>query len=184
MKETKKTGPEEKKSLNEEKPSELSQETADRTPPAMRAPEKDEYTLEVIKDWYGKVDPFTLSNKDPKYEYRFLKDEFKNLSMKTGNMLFQKGGWQLVNRAHLKKLGIADEYIAPDGLYRVGDTVLARIPKELYAEKREYKQKQADAPMNMIKRTMKKGDNASEISSGIHESMKGLQTAKDLGMKS
>jgi hypothetical protein len=142
---------------------------------------KDEYKIEVIKDYYGKIDVFNLSKKDPRFEYRFLRDDFKNLSKKTNNLLFDGGGWELCQRDHLLKLGITERFIAPDGLYRVGDTILARMPKELYAEKIEVKRKRAAAPMSMVKRLVKEGD--PDIGGKeIHESMKGIQTQKQLGM--
>lgn len=143
--------------------------------------EKDEYKVEVIKDWYGRVDPFYLSKKDPKYTYRFLRAEDKNLSIKTGNLLFQKGGWQIVPREHLVSIGIAERYIRADGVYRVGDTVLARIPKDLYNEKLKYKDKRAKEPMEAVTRLIDKGDTRSG-GKEIHDSMKGIQTKKDLGM--
>lgn len=145
------------------------------------APKKDEYTLEVIKDYDGKIDPFYLSAKDPDYEYRFLRDDRKNLSMKTSNMLFQKGGWQIVPREHLPKIGIKDAFISPDGLYRVGDTILARIPKSLFLEKQKQKEANAQAPMDAIKRVEKEGD-PSEGGVDIHRSMKGIQTQEKLRM--
>ena len=144
---------------------------------------KDVYDVEVIKDYYGAVDPFYLSNKDPDYEYRFLRDERKNLSAKTGNMLFQKGGWQIVPREHLiEVLKLEEKYIGPDGVYRVGDTILARIPKKLYQEKQLHKQKKTNEPMDRIKRLTEKGDPKTG-GSEIHDSMKGIQTAEALGMK-
>lgn len=51
-----------------------------------------DYNVEIVRDYYGHVDPFYLSKKDPNYVYRFLRDEHKNISIKTGNLLFQKGG--------------------------------------------------------------------------------------------
>ena len=145
------------------------------------APVKDEYTLEVIKDYDGKIDPFYLSAKDPDYEYRFLRDDRKNLSMKTGNMLFQKGGWQIVPREHLPKIGVKDAFISPDGLYRVGDLILARMPKSLFLDKQKQKEKDAQAPMDAIKRVEKEGD-PSVGGTDVHGSMKGIQTQKKLGM--
>ena len=141
----------------------------------------DKYSVEVVRDYYGKVDPFYLSKKDPNYEYRFLYDNPKNLSLKTGNMLFQKGGWQIVPRDHLKKLGIKEREISPDGVCRRGDTILARIPKELFLEKEKYKKEQAMAPMKTVKRLVEKGDKETG-GKGMHESMRGIETQKQLGM--
>lgn len=143
--------------------------------------EQDEYQIEVIKDYYGKVDVFYLSKKDPRFEYRFLRDDFKNLSIKTGNLLFQKGGWELVNRVHLKSIGIQERFISADGFYRVGDTILSRMPKELFIEKEKVKQYASQAPIKAVKKLLKEGDPSA--GAGMHETMKGIQTAEQLGMK-
>lgn len=144
--------------------------------------EKDVYTIEIIRDPDSKVDPFILSKKDPNYEYRFLRDDFKNISLKTTNLLFQKGGWQICNKAHLQKLGLPERMISPDGLYRVGDTILARIPKKLYEEKFAFKKQQANAPINAIKRLVEKGDPQAGGVGNVHKSMKGFQTKEQLKM--
>lgn len=141
-----------------------------------------EYTLEITRDYYGNIDPFYLSKKDPNYQYRFLRADDKNLSIKTGNLLFQKGGWQLCQRKHLEKLGIHERFISPDGLYRKGDTVLAFMPKELYQEKENEKKRQADYPIKNIQRFLKEGD-PTKGGKEIHGTMKGLQTAKSLGLE-
>jgi hypothetical protein len=149
----------------------------------MASVKQGEYNVEIIRDYYGNVDPFYLSKKDPDYAYRFLRDEHKNLSIKTGNLLFQKGGWQICPREHLLKLGLKESEISPDGMLRRGDTILAFMPKKLYEEKNVYKREQANRPMDAIKRLIKEGD-SSQGGKDIHETMKGIQTAKDLGMKS
>jgi hypothetical protein len=141
-----------------------------------------EYNVEIIRDYYGNVDPFYLSKKDPDYKYRFLRDEHKNLSIKTGNLLLQKGGWQICSREHLLKLGIKESEISPDGMLRRGDTILAFMPKALHEEKEKYKLEKANAPMNAIDRLIKEGD-SSTGGKEMHDTMKGIQTAKDLGMK-
>jgi len=143
---------------------------------------KDEYNIEVIRDYDGKIDPFYLDKKDPEYHYRFLRNDFKNLSKKTGNVLFQGAGWQLVQSVHLKKLGIADRFIAPDGLYRVGDTVLARMPKKLFEEKQAHKVKEANSVMDAVKRRVETGD-PNVDGTRPHPTMRGLETGKQLGMK-
>lgn len=146
---------------------------------------KDDYNVEIIRDYYGNVDPFYLSQKDPNFEYRFLRDDSKsggkNISIKTGNLLFQKGGWQICPRNHLLKIGIKERELSPDNLLRRGDTILAFIPKDLFKEKQQEKIKRANEPMNAIKRLVKKGD-ASIGGKDIHETMKGIQTKEKLGM--
>ena len=66
----------------------------------------EEYTAEIIRDYYGNIDPFYLSKKDPNYAYRFLLETPDNLSLKSGNLLFQKGGWQICNKQHLLRIGM------------------------------------------------------------------------------
>lgn len=139
-----------------------------------------EYNAEIIKDYYGNIDPFYLSKKDPKFEYRFLRDETKNLSIKTGNLLFQKGAWKLCSREHILRLGIEERYLSPDGLMRRGDTILAFMPKELYAEKLKQKKVKADAPVKAVQRMLDKGD-PSMGGKDVHSSMKGIQPKDKLG---
>ena len=139
----------------------------------------EEYSLEIVRDYYGNVDPFYLSKKDPEYAYRFLRDDHKNLNLKTGNMLFQKGGWQITPKAHLLKLGIKESDIAPDGLLRRGDQILAFMPKKIFEEKQKHKAEQAKNPSKMINRLLKEGD-PNTGGKGLHESMKGIQTQEAL----
>ena len=141
-----------------------------------------EYTVEIVRDFYGQVDPFYLSQKDPEYAYRFLRDDQKNISTKTHNLLFQKGGWQLCPKAHLLRIGIKERELFADGLLRRGDTVLAFMPKKLFEEKEQYKIKQANEPMKMIARKLKEGD-SSVGGKDIHETMRGIETAEQLRMK-
>lgn len=144
----------------------------------------DEYKITVIKDYDGKVDNFYLSKKDPKYEYRYLADNQQNLSRRTGNMLFQGEGWQLCGREHLKRLGIENEFISPDGFYRMGDLILAFIPKELYRQKIAHKEEKALTQNQSIERLMNEGDVGGMFGVGtIHKTMKGLQTQEQLGLK-
>ena len=128
------------------------------------------------------VDPFYLSKKDPNYQYRFLRDDKKNLSEKTSNLLFQKGGWQIVPRGHLiNKLGISEEFISKDGMYRAGDQILAFMPKKLYLEKEAQKLKRANEPVSAVKRMLDQGDPSM---AGVgHANMRGIQTKEQLGMK-
>ena len=139
-----------------------------------------EYSAEIIRDYYGAIDPFYLSKKDPEFAYRFLRDEPKNLSTKRSNLLLQKGGWQVVPREHLKRLGVKDEEIAPDGMLRRGDTILAFMPKKLFDEKVAYKQSKSREQMTTINRLVKEGDPSA--GKGIHGTMRGLETAKQLRM--
>ena len=140
---------------------------------------KDEYNIEIIKDYDGSIDLFFLNKKDPKYQYRFLRADDKNLSRKTSGLLTDQGGWQLVQSDHLIRMGIRKEELI-DGLYRVGDTVLAFMPKELFEKKEKFKQEKANAPINAVNRMMKDGTKDPEIAS-MGEGMTGLQTEKDLG---
>ena len=141
--------------------------------------EKDEYNINIVRDYDGSIDIFYLSKKDPAYEYRFLRDEQKNLSIKTGNILEQKGGWQLVPREHLVKLGFNERDISPDGLCRRGDTILARIPKDLFKVKDEAKKKKVDDRTRSMERITEKGD-PNTGGKELHQSMKGIQTKEEL----
>lgn len=137
-----------------------------------------EYKIEVIKDWHGNIDPFYLAKKDPRYEYRFLRADDKNLSQATSNMLFQGGGWQLCDKVHCLRIGIQERFIDANGQYRVGDLLLAFIPKHLFEEKRKKDYENANAPIKAIEKRMKEGF---DLDGEIHESMKGIQTEKRLG---
>lgn len=142
-----------------------------------------EYNLEVIKDYYGAVDIFYLNKKDPLYEYRYLNVSEQNMSSKTSNLLFKHGGWMVVPKKHLiEKMGIKEGMLDALGRYRVGDTVLAFIPKDLWKEKEEKKQEEANAPLKAINRLLESGD--SDPSLKPHHTMKGLMTGKQLNMKS
>ncbi len=140
---------------------------------------KPDYTLEVIRDFYGNIDPTYLSNKNPDFEYRWLNSRADNVTLKTGNLLFNKAGWQLCPREHLFKIGIKEKELNPEGYYQRNELILAFMPKSLYLEKEAHKKRQADAPMNMINRLLKKG--SKEAGESIHPTMKGLQTASVLG---
>ena len=134
---------------------------------------QDEYNINVISDYDGKVDLLHLPNPDPKYAYRYLRVDEKNMSIKTGNLLLKKGGWQVVGKDHLLRIGIDETLIAPDGAYRLGkDLILAFMPRELYEKKQEYKQKEANEPIDYYRKVYEKGDSG-----------RGLQTGKALGFK-
>lgn len=140
-----------------------------------------DFSATIIRDYYGNVDPFYLSKKDPNYNYRFIRDEHKNISKKTSNLLLQGGAWQIVPKEHLLRIGIKERELSPDGLYRQGDTILVFIPKKLYEEKLKYKREKTQETTKQIDRLLKKGDPSA--SAGIHESMKGIQTKDQLHMK-
>ena len=55
--------------------------------PIKKKQEEKEYSVEIIRDYYGNIDPFYLSQKDPEYVYRFLRDEHKNLSIMFKNIV-------------------------------------------------------------------------------------------------
>ena len=144
---------------------------------------QDEYELEITRDYYGNVDVTYLAKKDPDYAYRFLRDDFKaggkNISIKTSNLLFQKGGWQVCPEKHLlEKLGFKPHELSPDKHLRRGDLVLAYMPKRLFLEKEAQKYKTANEPIEAVKRLVTEGD--PKRGSGIHETMRGIQTKKQL----
>jgi len=141
---------------------------------------KKEYSAIITKDYYSNIDPFYLSKKDPDFEYRFLRAEDKNLSIKTSDVLAQKGGWQICPREHLKRIGIQNDRMEKDGLYRKGDTVLAFMPKELYLEKERIKEEMRRSRTDAIKRMTKKGDPG--VAGIGHKDMKGLQTQEQMRM--
>ena len=145
---------------------------------------EDEYNIAIVADYDGKIDPFYISNKDPNYEYRFLYSNQTNLSIKTNNMLLQKGGWQICSKEHCLRIGVKEEQIGSDGYYHAGDTVLAFMPKHLHEKKEKYKQTQANEPVDAVQRLLKEGDNSPDISGASvgHESMKGIQTKKQMGL--
>lgn len=95
----------------------------------------DEYTMEVIADNEPGADQFRIQNKDPKFEYRFLRDDKANMGVKTSNLLYLKGGWQVCPTSHLLRLGIKKEMLQPDGSYKVGELILAFMPKQLFNKK-------------------------------------------------
>ncbi len=65
-------------------------------------------------------------------------------------------------------------------MLRRGDQILAFIPKKLWEEKEKYKIERAKEPMQQVDRMLKKGDPS--VGKEIHETMKGIQTQKNLGM--
>lgn len=180
MKENLKEVPEKKKDTVAVKEPKKQEKAPDKTTESAK-----EYNVEIVRDFYGKVDPFYLSKKDSNYAYRFLRDDSKtggkNISIKTGNLLFDKGGWQLCPKAHLMRLGIKETELSVDGFLRRGDTVLAFMPKSLFNEKVAHKDKEAKEKMDAIKRVVEKGD-PTQGGTSIHPTMKGLQTKEQLKM--
>ena len=138
-----------------------------------------EYKVSVIEDYYGAVDVLHLNREDPRYKYRWLNEKPENLTVKTSNVLADKGGWQLCPRKHLvDNLGIDSRKVSADGLYRAGsDLVLAFMPKELHQKKEEFKKRRSNERMSGVDQRLKKGDPSVEREHG------GLQTAKQLGLK-
>lgn len=118
----------------------------------------DEYTMEVIADNEPGADIMRVPNKDPKFEYRFLKDSKENMSVKTSNLLLMKGGWQICPTSHLIRIGIGKNLHHPDGSYRVGELILAFMPKELFAKKMAKDRKNSAEAMAGVKRLVEEGD--------------------------
>lgn len=120
----------------------------------------DEYTMQVIADNEAGADIFRIPNKDPNFEYRFLSDRKENLSVKTSNLLYLKGGWQICPLKHLERIGIKKETLNPDGSYRVGELVLAFMPKQLFEKKAQEDRRKANSAMAGVKRLVEEGDHS------------------------
>lgn len=118
----------------------------------------DEYTMEVIADNEPGADIFRIPSKDTNFEYRFLKDTKENMSVKTSNLLFLKGGWQVCPVKHLLRIGISKDLLHPDGSFRVGELILAFMPKELFVKKQKEDRRKANAAMAGVKRLVEEGD--------------------------
>lgn len=135
-----------------------------------------EYTLQVNFDNSMSVDPTMLPKKDPNCEYRFLRDEPKNLAKKTSALIFHMGGWQIVPKEHaVKKCGIDEKMLAPDGSYRAGELVLAFMPKKYYLMKKADEQRKTNARMDSVNRLLQEG---SPETGAPHGSMLGIQAGK------
>lgn len=137
-----------------------------------------EYDIQVVRDIKG-IDFFHIPNPDKKYAYRFILKEDRNLTVKTGNLLHAHGGWKLVDKQHAERIGLGKQ-VGSDGLCHAGELVLGFMPKELYAEKEAYKKSKAKTATSDIDNVLKNGKEENSFSS-IHDSMKGLQTEKQLG---
>ena len=144
-----------------------------------------DYTLEVLTDYDGQVDPFYLPVKAEGYVFRFLNDNPINIREKTSKLLFQKGGWQLCPGDFLIERGmVKKEELSPDGFFRSGFTILAFMPKELFEKKQAYKQKQANRPMDAIEKMMNEGDRTNPELLGLGgKDQVGLQTKDQLKWK-
>lgn len=118
----------------------------------------DEYTMEIIMDNEDGADIFRIPKKDPNFEYRFLADRKENLNIKTSNNLLMKGGWQICPAKHLERIGITKRVLHPDGSYRVGELVLAFMPKKFFERKMTEDKKKRDTAMKGIASLVEKGD--------------------------
>lgn len=135
-----------------------------------------EYTIQIVADNGVNVDPTTLPKKDPNFEYRFIRDEHKNIAKKTSALLYQMGGWQIVPKEHsVKKCGIDEKMLAPDGSYRAGELILAFMPKKYYLMKKAEEQRRTDARMQSVNRLVQEG--SPDVGSP-HPDMLGIQAGK------
>lgn len=117
------------------------------------------YTMQVIADNEPEADIFRIPRKDPNFEYRFIRDTKENMSVKTSNLLYMKGGWQIVPTPHLlAKCGIDKGNLHTDGSYHVGELVLCFMPKSLFLKKRAEDQRKTDLAMSGVKRLVEEGD--------------------------
>src|SRR5258708_1477821 len=132
------------------KPLEVNEIQVSKVPPAKTEGTNefgDEYTMEVISDNEPGADIVRIPNKDPMFEYRFLKDSKENLSVKTSNLLYMKGGWQICPKSHLLRIGIGESLLHPDGSYHVGELVLGFMPKVLFEKKQDEDRRRSNAAM-------------------------------------
>lgn len=135
-----------------------------------------EYTLQVIADNGVNIDPTILPKKDPNFEYYFIRDDNKNIAKKTSALLYQMGGWQIVPKGHLvNKCGISEKMLAPDGSYRVGELILAFMPKKLYAKKKAEESRRTNERMQAVNRIVQEG--TPDVGSP-HPDMLGIQAGK------
>lgn len=126
----------------------------------------DEYTLQVDMDYDPASDIFRIPKPSPEYEYRFLRDDQKNMSIKTSNLLKNKGGWQVVPKTHLLKCGYDAARLSADGCYRVGELILSFMPKKYYQIKRDADTKTNNTKMEQIANRAAEGDSVKGIKSG------------------
>lgn len=117
----------------------------------------DEYTLQVDADYDPSADIFRVPTKDPNFEYRWVRDESKRLSRVTSSLLHQLGGWELVKKQHALRLGFKESEISEDGHKRIGEHVLAFMPKSLYEKKLAGKKEKVNARTSGIRRHVEDG---------------------------
>lgn len=117
----------------------------------------DEYTLQVDTDFDPSADLFRVPKKDPNFEYRFIRDTSERLSVTGTTLLHQKGGWQVVPKAHLLKVGIAEREISEDGHLRRGNLILCFMPMNHFKLKADWKNKQVNQRTAGIKRLVEDG---------------------------
>jgi len=140
---------------------------------------EDTYDAKIILDYDGAVDITRLEKASPAYAYRYLNTDSGNIAVKTSNLLYAGGGWQIVPRDHALSIGIRKEQLAPDGTYRLGkDLVLARMPKDLYEKKMKKKTDKANKKMGIIDEKLEGEDTSLRGYGG--KSMTGIQHKKNL----
>jgi len=150
-------------------------------PPKAESTEDKGYDVKIIKDYNRKSEVFHIPEPDPYYVYRGLNfSSKKNMMAKLSGKLYDGGGWQICPKEHCLKIGIPERELSPDGTCIVAELILARMPKKHHDEKVAYKQKQANAPMKVVERLIDKGSKTTDVTTGIHKSMKGLQTEEQL----
>lgn len=127
--------------------------------PTVRKPNEfnDEYTLQVDADYDPTADIFRIPKKDPSFEYRYLRDDPERLSITTTSLLHQQGGWQLVPKTHLQKIGFNGRDISEDGFRRIGKHILAFMPIAYYQKKVAGKQAKSNARTADIRRNISDG---------------------------
>lgn len=135
----------------------------------------EEYTLQVDQDYDQRGDVFRIPAPDTRYQYRWLNSSEKNLALKRTSLLFRYGGWQLATAAHGSRIGRGDTASADDHC-RIGDHILAFMPKDLYEKKLAAKKAASDAQIDDINRRTKADQSVG--GSDTHSSMKGLRRGK------
>ncbi len=117
----------------------------------------DEYTLQVDSDFDPGADLFRVPNKSPEFAYRYLRDDAERISITTSTLLHQKGGWQLVPKAHCLRIGFTERDLSEDGFRRIGKHILAFMPMNIYEKKVQGKQEKTRMRTQGIKRLVEDG---------------------------